>query len=98
MNPLVRTHWCSPPPLVLLLGRKEAPADPLSNEAVSLAGNWNVRLDPEKRGVQERWFVATLTDTIHLPGSLDDGGYGPENAERSTTFLSRVRKFEGQAW
>ena len=84
--------------VVLLLGREEAPAAPCSNKAVSLAGTWRVKLDPEKQGVQERWFTATFPDKIHLPGSTDDAGYGPENSERSITFLSRVRKFEGQAW
>lgn len=97
-SPLTRIIGLLAASLVLLLGRLEASADPLSNQALSLAGTWNVRLDPEKHGVQERWFVASFPDKIHLPGSLDDAGYGPENAERSTTFLSRVRKFEGQAW
>jgi hypothetical protein len=64
-----------------------------------LAGDWSLKLDPQKRGVQEQWFAATFHDEkIHLPGSTDDAGYGPENAESTTTYLSRVRKFEGQAW
>ena len=44
----------------------------------SLAGTWGFRLDPERRGVAERWFGGALPDTIALPGSTDDAGYGLE--------------------
>ena len=64
----------------------------------SLAGTWGFRLDPERRGVAERWFGGALPDTIALPGSTDDAGYGRENDAREVTYLTRTHVFEGQAW
>ena len=65
---------------------------------LSLAGTWGFRLDPERRGVAERWFGGALPDTIALPGSTDDAGYGRENDAREVTYLTRTHVFEGQAW
>ena len=64
----------------------------------SLAGTWGFRLDPERRGVAERWFGGALPDRIALPGSTDDAGYGRENDAREVTYLTRTHVFEGQAW
>ena len=64
----------------------------------SLAGTWGFRLDPERRGVAERWFGGALPDSIALPGSTDDAGYGRENDAREVTYLTRTHVFEGQAW
>jgi hypothetical protein len=66
--------------------------------ALSLAGTWGFRLDPERRGVAERWFGGALPDAIALPGSTDDAGYGRENDAREVTYLTRTHVFEGQAW
>ena len=65
---------------------------------LSLAGTWGFRLDPERRGVAERWFGGALPDAIALPGSTDDAGYGRENDAREVTYLTRTHVFEGQAW
>lgn len=42
----------------------------------SLNGRWLFALDPEDKGIVEQWFNRTLTDTINLPGSLQEQGYG----------------------
>ena len=65
---------------------------------MSLAGTWGFRLDPERRGVAERWFGGALPDAIALPGSTDDAGFGRENDAREVTYLTRTHVFEGQAW
>ena len=64
----------------------------------SLAGTWGFRLDPERRGVAERWFGGAMPDSIALPGSTDDAGYGRENDAREVTYLTRTHVFEGLAW
>ena len=70
----------------------------MQNDAttLSLAGAWGFRLDPERRGVAERWFDGALPDSIALPGSTDDAGYGRENDAREVTYLTRTHVFEGQ--
>ncbi len=43
---------------------------------VDLAGQWAFRLDPTDVGVAERWHARHLPDKIHLPGSLQEQGFG----------------------
>ncbi|MCL3852722.1 beta-galactosidase, partial [Parabacteroides sp. GYB001] len=42
----------------------------------SLQGQWRFALDPNDRGLTEQWYTRSLSDTIHLPGSLQEQGYG----------------------
>ncbi|WP_304250907.1 sugar-binding domain-containing protein [Parabacteroides gordonii] len=42
----------------------------------SLEGQWRFALDPGDKGVKEQWYNQSLSDTIHLPGSLQEQGYG----------------------
>ncbi|MCL3851248.1 MULTISPECIES: sugar-binding domain-containing protein [Parabacteroides] len=44
----------------------------------SLQGEWRFALDRNDRGLAEQWYTRSLTDTIHLPGSLQEQGYGDE--------------------
>ena len=44
----------------------------------SLQGEWRFALDRNDRGLTEQWYTRSLTDTIHLPGSLQEQGYGDE--------------------
>ena len=69
-----------------------------SDKKITLAGTWRFRLDPDRRGADDRWFGTDLPEEIALPGSTDDGGFGLENNARELTYLTRVRTFEGQAW
>ena len=42
----------------------------------SLEGQWRFALDPNDKGLTEQWYTNSLNDTIHLPGSLQEQGYG----------------------
>ena len=42
----------------------------------SLEGQWRFALDPDDKGLKEQWHSQSLSDTIHLPGSLQEQGYG----------------------
>lgn len=44
----------------------------------SLQGEWRFALDPNDRGLTEQWYTQSLSDTIHLPGSLQEQGYGDD--------------------
>ena len=50
----------------------------LHAHSLSLAGEWEVRLDRAKAGERERWFAAPLSDAtpIRLPGSVQQAGLG----------------------
>jgi len=43
---------------------------------LSLAGQWRFSLDPGGVGLEARWFERELAETIRLPGSLEEQGYG----------------------
>jgi len=58
-------------PLVLGLASRGVEVD-----TVSLHGRWSVRLDPEDVGVREGWATADFVETIELPGSLAEAGFG----------------------
>lgn len=47
-----------------------------ASDLQSLQGQWRFALDPNDRGVAEQWQTRSLGDTIHLPGSLQEQGYG----------------------
>ena len=43
---------------------------------INLNGEWNLVLDPEDAGINEKWFNKTFNDRIVLPGSLQEQGFG----------------------
>lgn len=45
-------------------------------DVIDLSGKWTFRIDPEDRGIGEKWFNQILDDSITLPGSLQEQGYG----------------------
>lgn len=44
--------------------------------SIDLAGTWNFALDPDDLGVEQKWFNRPLEETIQLPGSLQEQGFG----------------------
>lgn len=69
------------------------------SDEISLVGRWEFRLDPHGRGIAEKWFSKVLPDTIHLPGSCGEQGYGIKTSKPySIDRLTRVYKYEGPAW
>ena len=45
---------------------------------ISLAGRWSFKLDPKDVGQREKWYAGKLTDSIKLPGSTAENGYGDD--------------------
>lgn len=48
---------------------------------IDLAGAWTLALDPMDRGVAESWCASSLPNpagVVHLPGSLQEQGFGDE--------------------
>ena len=66
--------------------------------ALSLAGTWRFRLDPENVGVKNRWFAEELEDSVTLPGTTDTNQKGVFKDERAVDRLSRVWYWKGPAW
>jgi len=49
-----------------------------SEQLIDLSGTWNFALDPDNKGVKEEWYKTTLPETITLPGSLQEQGFGDD--------------------
>ena len=47
-------------------------------KAISLAGQWRFKLDPNNVGIDNHWCTVRLTDRIKLPGSTAENGYGDD--------------------
>ena len=70
-----------------------------AQEAIPLAGTWRFRLDPENRGVRQRWFESRLAKEIRLPGSTDEAKRGlPNPGKPSLDGLYRPNVYAGAAW
>jgi hypothetical protein len=101
-------HRFRMPVVVLLLAlafragpTQQAAAGPRAGpaaRAISLAGAWSFRLDPQDQGLAERWFDAVLPRKTKLPGSTDENGYGTKTTGREAFWLNRVYKYVGPAW
>ena len=45
---------------------------------IPLEGQWNFKLDKMDAGIEKEWFNQNFEDTISLPGSLQENGYGDD--------------------
>ena len=70
----------------------------LYSQVQNLAGQWEFRLDADNKGLEERWFDAQLPDSIELPGSCEERGFGIKNTVKDPHRLTRAIKYEGKAW
>jgi hypothetical protein len=43
---------------------------------IDLAGQWQCELDRQDAGVDQKWFSRQLAETIKLPGTLQEQGFG----------------------
>jgi hypothetical protein len=84
---------------LLLLAAVAAPLAAADSHRIALEGTWGFQLDSANAGHTERWFDRKLdANTIFLPGSTDQGGYGVKTAAPGKGFLTRPYKYEGPAW
>ncbi|MCC5929179.1 MAG: beta-glucuronidase [Cyclobacteriaceae bacterium] len=49
-----------------------------TDSKIDLAGEWQFRMDPNDRGIEEKWFENDFSETIQLPGSMVENGKGYE--------------------
>ena len=66
---------------------------------IDLSGSWQFALDTAKVGIKEKWYAQTLSDSVKLPGTLDENKKGIPNTNRQETMrLSREIMYAGMAW
>ncbi len=69
-----------------------------AQSALSLAGDWQIKLDPTNIGEKENWATKKFNEKIKLPGTTDEAGYGEKNIAVNEGFLSRPYKYVGAVW
>jgi len=67
-------------------------------KSLDLSGEWRFQLDPKNAGLTEEWFNRTLPESIELPGSCEQRGFGEKNQKPEVLRLTRVIKYIGPAW
>lgn len=71
---------------------------------MKLDGEWRFRLDPDERGLKERWFAdnGVLTDPIQVPGCWQGQGFGDNSNDEIWDFRLKTRTFratyKGTGW
>ena len=70
------------------------------SESIDLSGLWRFQLDPMGFGKTpgSELYLSKLTESIALPGSMDESGKGIPNAVSHVDRLSRKFEYCGQAW
>ncbi len=68
-----------------------------SRNALGLNGSWSFALDPNDEGQSGRWFDRDLSETITVPGSWEEQGFGERPFENIGGWTKR-RSYEGTAW
>ncbi len=59
-------------------------------EEISLGGQWTIRLDSSDVGLKDQWYNQNFTQTLQLPGSLQEQGYG-NDIDSSTKWTGSVK-------
>jgi hypothetical protein len=67
-------------------------------ETIDLSGAWRFRLDPDDQGVQEKWFIQELDETVCLPGTTSTNSKGHCRETPEAGRLTRRWHYVGPAW
>ena len=69
-------------------------------DRIDLSGLWRFQLDPMGFGKTpgSELYLSKLTETVALPGSMDEGGKGIPNIVSHVDRLSRKFEYDGMAW
>lgn len=63
---------------------------PISSQVrIPLAGEWQFAIDPQDKGLLEKWYAKKLTDKVNLPGSMAQNGKGFE-VTVNTKFIGDI--------
>lgn len=61
--------------------------------SISLAGQWQFRIDRKDEGVTGRWYTQTFSDPVKLPGAMQAQGYGDNPSVQTKWIGDRYESF-----
>ena len=85
--------------LILILSScNDKPLEPL-RETITLEGIWSFAMDTSGIGIENQWYSTILSDSVKLPGTMDENKKGIVNNNTNETMrLSRELMYSGMAW
>ena len=60
-----------------------------SAQQIDLSGAWSFELDPNDIGITSQWYSRQLSESVKLPGSLQEQGFG-EKPSAKTQWTTRI--------
>jgi len=51
-------------------------ANDRTTRVIDLAGEWGFALDPDDKGIEEGYYTETFSESLSLPGCLQEEGFG----------------------
>jgi beta-galactosidase len=69
-----------------------------NQEIISLAGSWQIKLDPQDIGLTNGWMSKSFENSIPLPGTTDENGFGSVTRDTAYGILSREYEYIGPVW
>ena len=64
--------------LALVISSGCSAGNQFSEKRISLAGEWNFRIDSLDKGIDNGWYNEKFSETVILPGSMAENGKGEE--------------------
>lgn len=84
--------------MFILTSCNDKPFDPV-RETILLDGTWRFAMDTSGIGIDKLWYTRTLSDSVKLPGTMDEYKKGIVNTNTNETMrLSRELMYSGMAW
>jgi len=77
---------------------KMGPSKSEQGNIISMDGLWRFQLDPDNKGIEEKWYTKQLVDKVVLPGTTDENKKGILKNECRDDRLSRIYYWKGAAW
>jgi hypothetical protein len=60
---------------------------------ISLAGEWQFRIDRDDQGIKQQWYTQQLKDPVKLPGAMQSQGYGDAPSVHTKWIGERFEAF-----
>jgi hypothetical protein len=64
-----------------------------AQQKLSLAGEWQIKIDKEDAGIKEKWYLQQLKGPLKLPGSMQAQGYGDNPSVRTKWIGEKSERF-----
>ncbi|WP_295124871.1 sugar-binding domain-containing protein [uncultured Chitinophaga sp.] len=65
----------------------------VAQSRISLAGQWQFRIDRQDEGLDKQWYKQKFNQTVKLPGAMQAQGYGDEPSVKTPWIGEKAERF-----